>query len=76
MTSQIIDFYEKLLDIQLKNDGTKKVELTYSASCAELNELQLAFFNFIKVINIANDTVKEGSEHRAMLDYAEAYHIF
>ena len=60
----------------LLTDGTKKVELTYSASSAELNELQLAFNKFVKVINISNKSVKEGSEYRAMLDYAEAYHIF
>ena len=75
MTRQIINFYETMEDILLI-DGTKKVDLTYSASCAELNELQLAFNKFAKAINIANETVKEGSEYRAMLDYAEAYYIF
>ena len=40
ITRQIIDFYEKVEDI-VNSDGTKKVELTYSASCEELNELQL-----------------------------------
>ena len=75
MTRQIINFYETLEDILL-SDGTKNVDLTYSAYSAELNELQLAFNKFVKVINISNKTLKEGSEYRAMLDYAEAYHIF
>ena len=74
MTSQIIDYYEKL-DV-LTSDVTRKGELTYSASCLELNELQNTFNKVFKVCNIANDSVKEGSEYRAMLDYAEAYHIF
>ena len=38
----------------LLSDGTKKIDLTYSASSAELNELQLAFNKFVKVINISN----------------------
>ena len=49
MTSQIIDFLEKVETI-LTSDRKKKVKLTYSASCEELNDLQLAFFKSIKVI--------------------------
>ena len=59
-----------------KKSKFKKVDLTYKASCAELNELQLTFNKVAKTINITNKTVKEGEEYRAMLDYAEAYHIF
>ena len=59
-----------------KKDKPTKVDLTYKASCAELNELQLTFNKVAKTINITNKTVKEGEEYRAMLDYAEAYHIF
>ena len=75
MTRQIINFYETMEDI-LASDETKKVNLTYKASCAELNELQLTFNKVAKTINITNKSVKEGEEYRAMLDYAEAYHIF
>ena len=64
---------EDILAVDKKND---KVDLTYKASCEELNELQLAFNDFVKTINITNETVKEGEEYSALLDYAEAYHIF
>ena len=30
----------------------------------------------MKTINITNETVKEGEEYLALLDYADAYHIF
>ena len=75
MTRQLIDFYETIEDI-VKSDATKKVDLTYKASCEELNELQLTFNKVAKTINITNKVVKEGEEYHAILDYAEAYHIF
>ena len=63
-------------DILAEDRKHHKVDLTYKASCKELNELQLAFNDFVKTINITNKTVKEGEEYRALLDYADAYHSF
>ena len=63
-------------DILAVNKKNHNVDLTYKASCEELNELQLAFNDFVKTINITNETVKEGEEYLALLDYAEAYHSF
>ena len=76
MTSQVVSFFETMEDILAVNTKNHKVDLTYKASCEELNELQLAFNDFVKTINITNEVVKEGEEYRALLDYADAYHIF
>ena len=45
-------------DILAMDTKKSKVDLTYKASCEELNELQLAFNDFVKTINITNKTVK------------------
>ena len=76
MTSQVVSFFETMEDILAVNTKNHKVDLTYKASCEELNELQLAFNDFVKTINITNKTVKKGEEYKALLDYSEAYHCF
>ena len=76
ITGQVIYFFETMEDILAVDTNNHTVNLTYKASCEELNELQLAFNEFIKTINITNETVKEGEEYLALLDYAEAYHTF
>ena len=52
------------------------MDLTFKASCAELNELQLTFNKVAKMIKITNKTVNKGYELRALLDYSEAYFVF
>ena len=64
---------EDILAVDTKNHT---VNLTYKDSCEELNELQLAFNDVVKTINIANEIVKEGEENLALIHYADAYHIF
>ena len=73
MTRQIIHFYETLEDI-ISYDS--RVDLTYKDSCEELNELQRNFNRIAKTIYITTKTVNKGKEYRALVDYAEAYHIF
>ena len=76
MTDQVIQFYETMEDILAIDTKTHQVNFTYKASCEELNDLQLAFNKFAKTLNISNRVVEQGQEYRALLDYAEAYHIF
>ena len=52
------------------------MKLTFKQSTAELNELHLTFNKVAKTINIANTTIKEGEEAKAILNFNEAYHIF
>ena len=73
MSKQIIDIYETLHKIvNLKS----KVELSYKPACEEVNELQKAFNKFAKTINISKKNVREGKEYEALLEYAQAFHIF
>ena len=76
MTGQVIYFFETMEDILEVDTKKQKVDLTYKASCKELNELQIEFNHFVKTINITNKTVKEGEEYLALLDYADAYYSF
>ena len=52
------------------------MDLTYKASCEELNDLQRTFNKVAKMIKITNKTVRDGYELRALLDYAEALSVF
>ena len=52
------------------------MDLTYKASCEELNDLQRTFNKVAKMPKITNKTVREGYELRALLDYAEALSVF
>ena len=76
MTKQIIIFLETLESILASDAKQKKLELSYKASCFEVNELQLTFNKMAKTFNITNKTLEEGKELQRIMEYAEAYQIF
>ena len=67
---------ETLQSILASDGGKKKLELTYKASCHEVNELQLTFNKMAKTFNITNKSLIEGQENKSLIEYAEAYMIF
>ena len=79
LLKQVIYLYETCEEIlRISKDDTtdKDFTLSYKASSEELNELNLAFNQVAKIINIGNQSTKEGDETLAILQYNEAYQIF
>ena len=64
---------ETLESILASDAKQKKLELSYKASCFEVNELQLTFNKMAKTFNITNKTLEEGKELQRIMEYAEAY---
>ena len=74
MTKQVITLYENLLQISSKGTGGA-VTLTYVPASEEMNELNLTYNKFAKIISLATTYEKHQNE-KALLIYSEAFHIF
>ena len=74
MTKQVITLYENL--VQISSKGHKgSLTLSYVPACAEMNELNLTYNQFAKIISLATTFEKHNSE-KALLNYFEALGIF
>ena len=74
MTKQVITLYENL--VQISSKGRKgSLTLSYVPACAEMNELNLTYNQFAKIISLATTFEKHNSE-KALLNYFEALGIF
>lgn len=66
--------------MQDKSRFNRGLQLSFKASCFEINELHLTFNKAAKTMNLATQCWKDqkGEEHlaQALLNYAEAYKIF
>ena len=74
MTKQVITLYENL--VQISSKGKKgTLTLSYVPASAEMNELNLTYNQFAKIISLATTFEKHNSE-KALLNYFEAFGIF
>ena len=74
MTKQVITLYENLLQIS-SNKAKGSLTLSYVPASAEMNELNLTYNQFAKIISLATTFEKHNSE-KALLNYFEALGIF
>ena len=80
MTKQVVTLYENLNEISQKSKGKQSgqrnvVELKYVPACKEMNDLNLIYNKFAKIISLAS-TFDEDQNDKALLNYSEAFGIF
>ena len=81
LTAHIIHLYETLHQIDADRQKQGAVELHYSPSCKELNELHKTFNAVARTINLATASMKAKSMQddqmgEALMSYSDAIHIF
>ena len=74
MTKQVITLYENLLQISTKGKRNA-VHFTYVPASEEMNELNLTYNKFAKIISLAT-TYENHQSEKALLNYFEAFGIF